>query len=69
MDYLIDCTCGHDLTRHDESGCRGRDSFCACERSKLQALDSAIDQARVNPWGGFVRAESTDEPDERAASA
>ena len=67
MEYLIDCTCGHDLTRHDESGCRANDSSCPCERNKLQALDSAIDQARVNPWG-FARAEPN-EPDERAASA
>lgn len=56
MDYLIDCVCGHDLTRHDESGCRGHDSSCACGRTKLDALDSAVQEARINPWGGdYVR--------------
>jgi hypothetical protein len=69
MEYLIDCTCGHDLTRHDESGCRANDSSCICERTKLEALDSAIDQARVNPWGRFLRAPAMDGSDETAASA
>jgi hypothetical protein len=55
MDYLIDCLCGHDLTRHDESGCSGNDSSCRCVRTKLGALDSAIEQARINPWGDYVR--------------
>ena len=68
MDYLIDCTCGHDLTRHDETGCRANDSSCACERNKLAALDSAIDQARVNPWRSYAHPELADAPDDRAAS-
>ena len=56
MDYLIDCVCGHDLTRHDESGCLGNDSSsCTCVRTKLDALDSAIERARINPWGDYVR--------------
>ena len=56
MDYLIDCVCGHDLTRHDESGCRGNDSSkCSCARTKLDALDGAIEAARTNPWGDYVR--------------
>ncbi len=55
MDYLIDCECGHDLTRHDESGCLGNDSHCACVRTKLDALASAIERARINPWGVYVR--------------
>jgi hypothetical protein len=55
MDYLIDCVCGHDLTRHDESGCLGNDLSCACVRTKLDALDSAIEQARINPWGDYIR--------------
>jgi hypothetical protein len=56
MDYLIDCVCGHDLTRHDESGCLGNHSSCTCVRTKLDALDSAIEAARINPWGDYVRA-------------
>ena len=55
MDYLINCVCGHDLTRHDGSGCLGNDSHCPCVRTKLDALDSAIDLARVNPWGDYMR--------------
>ena len=55
MDYLIDCLCGHDLTRHDASGCSGSGSTCTCVRTKVDALDSAIEAARVNPWGGYVR--------------
>jgi hypothetical protein len=55
MDYLIDCVCGHDLTRHTESGCRGNNSPCPCGRTKLDALDGAIEAARINPWGDYVR--------------
>jgi hypothetical protein len=55
MDYLVDCQCGHDLTRHDEAGCRGTGSPCTCVRNKLEALDSAIEKARINPWGEFIR--------------
>jgi hypothetical protein len=55
VDYLIDCLCGHDLTRHDESGCSGTNSSCTCVRTKLGALDSAIEKARVNPWGDYIR--------------
>ena len=61
MDYLIDCLCGHDLTRHDESGCSGNSS-CTCVRTKLDALDSAIEQARINPWGDYVRQPPPESP-------
>jgi hypothetical protein len=67
MDYLIDCLCGHDLTRHDESGCRGNDSRCTCLRTKLSALDSAIQQARINPWGDYIRKPSSADAGEDAA--
>jgi hypothetical protein len=50
MDYLIECVCRHDLTRHDETGCRGNDSFCPCMRTKLEALDGAIEAARGSFW-------------------
>ncbi len=55
MDYLIDCTCTHDLTRHDSSGCRGSGEPCGCRRTKLEALDAAIEIARVNPWAHYLR--------------
>ena len=56
MDYLVDCVCGHDLTRHDESGCLGNDSSsCRCVKTKFDALNSAIVQARINPWGDYIR--------------
>ena len=67
MDYLIDCLCGHDLTRHNESGCSGNGSSCTCERTKLDALDSAIDQARINPWGDYMRKSPQLGPDVDAA--
>lgn len=67
MDYLIDCVCGHDLTRHDESGCLGNDSSCTCVRTRIDALDSAIDQARINPWGDYVRKSPQPEPGVGAA--
>jgi hypothetical protein len=67
MDYLIDCLCGHDLTRHDESGCSGNDSSCRCARTKLGALDSAIEQARINPWGDYIRKPPAASADEDAA--
>jgi len=54
VDYLIDCVCGHDLTRHDGSGCSGNNSSCTCVKTKLDALDCAIEQARVNPWGDYA---------------
>ena len=55
MDYLIDCVCGHDLTRHGQAGCSGNNSSCTCVRTRLDALDGAIDQARINPWGEYMR--------------
>jgi len=33
-------------------GCSGNGSTCTCARTKLDALDSAIEAARINPWGG-----------------
>ena len=53
MDYLVNCRCTHDLTRHDESGCDGNGEPCGCHRTKLEALDSAIEQARLNPWSTY----------------
>jgi len=50
MDYLVDCQCTHDLTRHDEHGCHGNDELCECKRTKHEALDAAIEGARANPW-------------------
>ena len=67
MDYLIDCLCGHDLTRHDESGCSGNGPTCPCVRTKFDALDSAIEQARINPWGDYVRQPPEARPDADAA--
>jgi hypothetical protein len=55
MQYLIDCVCGHDLTRHDQLGCHGNDWHCACARTRSQALESAIEQARINPWARYLR--------------
>lgn len=53
MDYLIQCKCDHDLTRHDERGCHA--GGCWCSRSRAQALDAAIDVARVDPWARYLR--------------
>jgi hypothetical protein len=55
VDYLIDCACGHDLTRHGEAGCRANDSSCACMRTRLQALDGAIERARITAWAQYTR--------------
>ncbi|MEA2689603.1 MAG: hypothetical protein QOJ39_3762 [Candidatus Eremiobacteraeota bacterium] len=60
MDYLVDCRCTHDLTRHDDSGCHGSGEPCGCARTKLEALDSAIDQARLNPWSTYERTKDTE---------
>ena len=70
MDYLVDCQCTHDLTRHDETGCRGDAGRCSCKRTKLEALDAAIELARVSPWSVYLRKQATDdEGAEEAASA
>lgn len=60
MDYLVDCQCAHDLTRHDENGCRGDGSPCGCTRTRLEALDAAIEQARKSPWTTFRDAANAD---------
>jgi hypothetical protein len=63
MKYLVLCSCGHALDRHDQRGCAGEKRLpCACPRDAGEALDAAIDQARISPWG-FQRA------DERPAEA
>lgn len=61
MDYLVHCECGHDLASHREHGCRAR-SDCACRRTKLEALDSAIAIARGNPWAAYERTVSKATP-------
>ena len=63
MDYLIDCVCGHDLTRHGESGCRGNGASCPCASTRLEALDGAIEQARSSPWAPHTRSASPNGPD------
>ena len=60
MDYLVDCQCAHDLTRHDESGCHGNGLPCGCNRTKLEALDAAIEQARINPWSTYANTRSAE---------
>jgi hypothetical protein len=54
MKYLVFCTCGHGLDRHVPGGCAG-DGFlpCACVNDEEGALESAIEQARRNPWGAL----------------
>ncbi len=52
MKYLVLCTCGHSLANHDVQGCRGEvRALCECRRDGGQALEAAIEQARVSPWG------------------
>jgi hypothetical protein len=51
MKYLVLCTCGHALDRHDQRGCAGEiRTPCACRRDARQALEAAVEQARVSPW-------------------
>ena len=61
MDYLVDCQCNHDLTLHDGSRCRGDNGRCICTRTKLEALDAAIELARVSPWTRYVRSEPVED--------
>jgi hypothetical protein len=61
MDYLVHCGCGHDLSYHGEQGCKGLRGGCRCRRTTLEALDSAIDIARVRPWSGDLREDRTPE--------
>ncbi len=52
MKYLVLCMCGHPLDRHDGRGCVGETrTRCGCRRDGGQALEAAIEQARVSPWG------------------
>jgi len=51
MKYLVLCMCGHALDRHDQRGCGGEVRMaCACRRDGSQALEAAVEQARVSPW-------------------
>jgi hypothetical protein len=69
MDYLVDCKCTHDLTQHDDLGCHGDHRRCRCPRTKLQALDAAIDIARTNPWShSFVEGAGEGDPGEAASA-
>jgi hypothetical protein len=53
--YLVFCTCGHSLERHGPDGCTGPDVNpplpCLCRFDQRDALESAISDARVHPWG------------------
>ena len=55
MKYLVFCTCGHSMERHAVAGCESADVQpwfpCGCKKDQMQALDSAIDDARKHPWG------------------
>jgi hypothetical protein len=52
MKYLVFCSCGHGLDRHASGGCDGDGRFvCQCRNDQERALESAIEQARRNPWG------------------
>ena len=61
MKYLVLCTCGHPLDRHDQRGCAGEvRTLCACRRDGGQALEAAVEQARVSPWGYQLRDRSAE---------
>jgi hypothetical protein len=48
MDNLVLCPCGHNLTRHDFTGCAGdRLRRCGCERDRHAALEAAVDSVRT----------------------
>ena len=50
--YLIFCTCGHALDRHGPEGCGGEGNLaCRCLNDHEGALESAIERARIHPWG------------------
>jgi hypothetical protein len=52
MKYLVFCACGHGLDRHTAGGCDGDGRLrCACVNDPERALESAVEQARRNPWG------------------
>jgi hypothetical protein len=52
MKYLVFCACGHGLDRHSTCGCSGDGrGLCTCANDVERALDSAVEQARRNPWG------------------
>jgi hypothetical protein len=67
MEYLVDCQCSHDLSLHDHAGCRG--SGCFCRRTKRQALDAAIEDARKNPWAAYLRPDALRDRAEEPRSA
>jgi hypothetical protein len=51
MQYLVLCTCYHNLELHDENGCRGDDLHtCECSLNKHGALNAAIEAASTRDW-------------------
>jgi hypothetical protein len=52
MNYLVMCPCGHALDRHGEYGCGGDGlNRCSCALGAERALDAAISEAALHPWG------------------
>lgn len=55
MQRLVLCACGHDLGAHAARGCGGdRDRSCTCRCNEDEALEAAIERARIDPWGYFT---------------
>ncbi|MDB5027484.1 MAG: hypothetical protein JWO66_1173 [Candidatus Eremiobacteraeota bacterium] len=52
MRYLVSCTCGHTVERHDSEGCGGYGDRCWCGKDAAGALEAAVEHARLNPWEG-----------------
>jgi hypothetical protein len=51
MQYLVLCTCYHNLEHHTETGCTADDSRrCPCSLTKAGALDAAISAAANDVW-------------------
>jgi len=51
MKYLVFCTCGHGLDRHDVAGCGGDGRLpCRCPRNQEEALGAAVEHVRSHPW-------------------
>jgi hypothetical protein len=52
MNHLVLCPCSHPLDRHGEAGCGGDlRSACYCPLPLHEALNAAIERARIHPWG------------------
>jgi hypothetical protein len=51
MKYLVICSCGHSMERHDAAGgCSGESGDCICTYTDEGALEAAIAQAKIQPW-------------------